>query len=268
MRELERETLSSPLSDVLGGAHLAIVGRGRVGGSLARAAGAAGIEVRLAGREDPAEACAGAGAALLCVPDAAIGEAREAIGTSAPPLVGHVSGASGLDTLELDGDPSTARFSIHPLQTFADDSTPVEGTPCAVAGSSDKALRFAGSLVEALGMRPFEVGEEQRAAYHAAASVASNFLVALEESAAELLERSGVADARELLAPLVLRTAANWAERGPEALTGPVARGDRETVERHRAALAELAPELLPLYEALAGRAAETAHQTSDEVTA
>jgi predicted short-subunit dehydrogenase-like oxidoreductase (DUF2520 family) len=281
MRELERETLPSPLSDALRGAHLAIVGRGRAGGSLARAAEASGIEVRLAGREDAAEACAGAGAALLCVPDAAIGEAREAIGSSAPPLVGHVSGASGLDVLELDGDPS-ARFSIHPLQTFADDSTPVEGTPCAVAGSSERALGFAASLAEALGMRPFEVPEEQRAAYHAAASTASNFLVALEESAAELLERSGVADARELLAPLVLRTAANWAERGPEALTGPVARGDRETVERHRAALAELAPELLPMYEALAERAADTAHQTgrssaspqsalastSDEVTA
>jgi predicted short-subunit dehydrogenase-like oxidoreductase (DUF2520 family) len=108
-------------------------------------------------------------------------------------------------------------------------------------------------------MRPFEVPEEQRAAYHAAASIASNFPVALEESAAELLERAGVADARELLAPLVLRTAANWAERGPEALTGPVARGDRETIERHRAALAELAPELLPMYEALAERAATAA---------
>jgi predicted short-subunit dehydrogenase-like oxidoreductase (DUF2520 family) len=104
-------------------------------------------------------------------------------------------------------------------------------------------------------MRPFEVPEEHRAAYHAAASIASNLLVALEESAAALLEKAGVDDARELLAPLVLRTAANWAERGPEALTGPIARGDRETVERHRAALAELAPELLPMYEALATRA-------------
>ena len=88
-------------------------------------------------------------------------------------------------------------------------------------------------------MRPFEVPEESRAAYHAAAAIASNLLVALEESAAELLARLGVEDARELLAPLVLRTAANWAERGPDALTGPIARGDEATVERHRAALAE-----------------------------
>ena len=101
--------------------------------------------------------------------------------------------------------------------------------------------------------------EERRAAYHAAASIASNLLVALEESSAELLGRIGIEDARELLAPLVLRTAANWAERGPEALTGPIARGDAATVQRHLAALRESAPELLPLYEALADRAAELA---------
>ena len=82
-----------------------------------------------------------------------------------------------------------------------------------------------------------------------------NFLVALEESAAGLLAAAGVEDGRELLAPLVLRTAANWAERGPDALTGPIARGDTATVERHRAALTETAPELLPLYDALAERA-------------
>ena len=106
-------------------------------------------------------------------------------------------------------------------------------------------------------MRPFEVPEESRAAYHAAAAIASNFLVALESSAVELLAAAGVADAdeaRELLTPLVLRTAANWAERGPEALTGPIARGDESTVESHRAAIAEIAPELGSLYETLVDR--------------
>jgi predicted short-subunit dehydrogenase-like oxidoreductase (DUF2520 family) len=266
MRELERETLPAPLSDALGSAPLAIVGRGRAGGSLARAALGAGIEVRLAGREDAADACAGAGAALLCVPDAAIGEAREALGDAAPPLIGHVSGASGLGVLELAEDAGSARFSIHPLQTFADAETPVEGTPAAIAGSGEGALDFARRLAETLGMRPFEVPEENRAAYHAAASIASNLLVALEESATDLLERAGVDDARELLAPLVLRTAANWSERGAAALTGPIARGDRETVERHRAAIAESAPELIPLYEALAMRAEAVARAPVVEV--
>jgi predicted short-subunit dehydrogenase-like oxidoreductase (DUF2520 family) len=111
-------------------------------------------------------------------------------------------------------------------------------------------------------MRPFEVPEESRAAYHAAAAMSSNLLIALEESAAEVLERIGVEDARELLAPLVLRTAANWAERGPEALTGPIARGDRATVQRHRVALAESAPELVRLYDVLAMRAEAVAWES------
>jgi predicted short-subunit dehydrogenase-like oxidoreductase (DUF2520 family) len=110
-------------------------------------------------------------------------------------------------------------------------------------------------------MRPFAVDEADRTAYHAAASIASNFLVALEESAAELLAEAGVKDARELLAPLVLRTAANWAERGPAALTGPIARGDDATVDRHLAELRERAPELVPLYEALAERTRAIAAQ-------
>ena len=69
-----------------------------------------------------------------------------------------------------------------------------------------------------------------------------------------MLRRAGGEDPRELLVPLVLRSAANWSERGPSALTGPIARGDEATVERHLAALAETAPELLDLYSALAER--------------
>jgi predicted short-subunit dehydrogenase-like oxidoreductase (DUF2520 family) len=247
MRELERDFHPSTPRET----PLAIVGRGRAGRSLARAAEAAGLEVRLAGREDAAEACRAAGAALLCVPDDSISEACEAIAADAPPLVGHVSGATTLDALAPATARGAAAFSLHPLQTFADGETAVEGTPCAIAGSNEAALRFAESLAESLGMRPFEVAEENRAAYHAAAAIASNLLVALQESAAELLERAGVEDARELLAPLVLRSAANWTERGPDALTGPAARGDLATIERHRAAIAEHAPELAPIYEAL-----------------
>jgi predicted short-subunit dehydrogenase-like oxidoreductase (DUF2520 family) len=121
------------------------------------------------------------------------------------------------------------------------------------------ALELARTLATALGMRPFEIAESDRVAYHAAAAIASNFLVALQESAAGLLASTGVEDARELLAPLVLRTAANWSERGAEALTGPIARGDTETVERHRDELRRRAPELLDLYDALAERARATA---------
>jgi predicted short-subunit dehydrogenase-like oxidoreductase (DUF2520 family) len=239
-----------------------------VGRSLAGAAELAGIDVRLASGDDAADRCAGAGAALLCVPDDAIAEVCTRIAPTAPPLVGHVSGASTLDVLSAATGRGASSFSLHPLQTFADSETPVEGTPAAIAGSGDAGVSFARSLALALGMTPFEVPEESRAAYHAAAAIASNLLIALEESAAELFDRIGIDDARELLAPLVLRTAANWAERGPAALTGPIARGDRATVEHHRAALAETAPDLLPTYDALAERAEAVTRASVNEVSA
>jgi predicted short-subunit dehydrogenase-like oxidoreductase (DUF2520 family) len=238
-----------------------VVGRGRVGRSLARAAELAGIQVRLVGRDEIAEAGKDAGAVLLCVPDAAIAAAADEV-PEGPAFVGHVSGAGTLNLLAEASAKGARAFSLHPLQTFADGETPVDGTPAAIAGGDAEARGFARTLAEALGMRPFEVAEEDRAAYHAAAAMASNLLVALEESAAQLLAKLGADDARELLGPLVLRTAANWVERGPGALTGPIARGDQVTVDGHRAALGERAPELLPLYDALAERAATVAAMT------
>ena len=250
MRDLERDDLPSPLNAT----KLVVVGRGRVGRSLTRAAEAAGVEVRLVSSNEAGDV-KGAGAVLLCVPDEVIAELCARVAEAAPALVGHVSGASTLDALSAATERGARAFSLHPLQTFPDGEAAVDGTPAAIAGGDDEAVAFARALAEALGMRPFEVPEERRSAYHAAAAMASNLLIALEESAAELVERVGIEDARELLAPLVLRTAANWAERGPAALTGPIARGDRVTVERHRAALAESAPDLLPVYDELAARA-------------
>ena len=239
---------------------LAIVGAGRAGGALGRAARAAGVEVRLAGRKGIADAVDGAGAALLCVPDEEIGAACAAlVDHGAPAFVGHASGATPLAALGPAADAGAEIFSLHPLQTIPRPETDLTGAPCAVGGSSPGALGFATDLAERLGMTPFPVDDSARTAYHAAASIASNFLVALEESAAELLDRAGVEDARDLLAPLVLRTAANWAEHGAGALTGPIARGDEATVERHLAELRERAPELVPLYEALAERTRELA---------
>jgi predicted short-subunit dehydrogenase-like oxidoreductase (DUF2520 family) len=250
MRELERDPLHTPTEH----APIAIVGRGRVGSSLAAAAGEAGVPVRLVAGADAAEASRGSTATLLCVPDSAIAETAAALAADPPQLVGHVSGVTTLEALSAATDAGAVAFSIHPLQTFPGPGTAVAGIPCATAGSDDDAEAFAVWLVESLAMRPFSVPDERRAAYHAAACIASNFLVALEESAAGLLEAAGVEDGRELLAPLVLATAANWADRGGEALTGPIARGDAETVDRHRAALAEVAPELLDMYEAMARR--------------
>ena len=137
---------------------------------------------------------------------------------------------------------------------------------CAVAGSTPHALEAAAALAARVGMRPFRIADGDRPAYHAAATIASNFLVTLQGAAEQAAAAAGIepAEARALLAPLVRATVENWATLGPErALTGPMARGDEATVEAHRAALGQSVPHLLPLFDelaeqtrALAGRAA------------
>ena len=252
MRELERDRDRNPRAPTA----LTIVGPGRVGRAIAGAAAAAGIETTLVGRAELARELPVAEATLLCVPDSAIEEACAAVARhpGATRFVGHTSGATGLDALGSAAAAGAPVFSIHPLQTVRGEPSDLAGAFCAVSGHDREALDFAERLARSLGMTPFEVAEDKRAAYHAAAVIASNFLVALEESAAGLLEGAGVADARELLAPLVMRTAANWSEHGAAALTGPIARGDHATVAGHLKALAEEDPELLPLYRALADR--------------
>jgi predicted short-subunit dehydrogenase-like oxidoreductase (DUF2520 family) len=102
-------------------------------------------------------------------------------------------------------------------------------------------------------MTAFEIDDEGRAAYHAAASVASNFLVTLQAAAERVAAGAGLepAEARRLLLPLVRQTVENVAAHGPErALTGPIARGDDATVAAQRQAVAEAAPELLDLFDA------------------
>jgi len=260
MRELEREspTHTARAAEAPPIPSLAVIGPGRVGRSIATGAERAHIATRIAGRDGTVEACLGSGVALLCVPDAEIVAACEIVATAVPPVrfVGHTSGATSLDALTAARTAGAEVFSLHPLQTIPDGDANLTGAPCAVAGSSADAVALAWELATRIGMHPVEVPETHRVIYHAAAVMASNLLVALEESASELLDRAGIdAPSRELLAPLVLRTAANWAERGSEALTGPAARGDAETIERHLEALRETASDLLPVYEALTKRA-------------
>lgn len=235
---------------------IVVIGAGRVGGVVARGAVAAGLEVALLARGEVARGAAAAELALLCVPDAEIEAACATLAAAAPGLrlIGHTSGSRGLDVLDAAARNGVATFALHPLQTVPDPAANLLGAPAAIAGSTPEALDQARRLAEALGMHPFELLDEARAAYHAAAAVASNYLVALEESAVELLAEAGVEGGRELLAPLVMRTAANWAEHGSAALTGPISRGDADTVNRHREAIAAVAPELSDLYDVLAER--------------
>jgi predicted short-subunit dehydrogenase-like oxidoreductase (DUF2520 family) len=219
---------------------IAIVGRGRMGRALAGALGAAGPFGR--GHDG-----AGADAVLLCVPDSEIAAAAAAVAPG--PLVGHCSGAVGLAALA----PHEA-FGLHPLMTVTKRGADFTGAGAAIAGSTPRALALARELAQELGMHPFELADEDRAAYHAGAAMASNFLVALEAAA----ERVTGID-RRLLVPLVRATVENWAALGDAALTGPIARGDEETVARHREAIAERAPELLALYDVLADATREVA---------
>lgn len=216
---------------------IAIVGAGRLGGVLARALRAAGFGVRGPLRRD--DRMPDADLALLCVPDSAIA----AVAFAARPharLVAHVSGATPLADVD---------FSIHPLQTFTGTETPevFRGIGVAVDGRTPEALAVAEQLATALGATPFRVDDAHRAAYHAAASFASNFVLTVLDAAERLAAPSGLDRAH--LAPLVQQTVDNWVASGAaSALTGPIARGDEATVARQRAASADVAD----LFDALA----------------
>jgi len=223
---------------------IAVIGTGRLGSALA-AALRPFSEVRLGRRGADG---AGADVVLLCVPDAEI--ARAATAVAPGPLVGHCSGITGLDALA----PHEA-LGLHPLMTVTAARPAFTGAGAAVAGSTPHALAVAHALAAALGLRAVEVADADRPAYHAAASVASNFLVTLQAWAEELLPGE-----RALLAPLVRAAVDNWAAEGPErALTGPIARGDTATVARQRAAVAARTPERLALWDHLADATRELA---------
>lgn len=232
----------------------AVIGRGRLGTALTGALRAAGVHAcGPLGRGDDA---AGHDLVLLAVPDAEIATAAVAVARGGRDrLIGHCSGATPLGDLDL---------ALHPLMTVTEDASPAvfAGATCAVAGASADALAVATNLARALGMRPVELDDADRAAYHAAASIASNFLVTLEGAAERLAATTGLD--RAALVPLVRATVENWAALGAErALTGPIARGDEATIARHREAIAERTPELAPLYDVLAAATRDLAATTT-----
>ncbi len=208
-----------------------VIGRGRVGSAIAARLAERGMAV--AG--DHPELV------VLCVPDRAIAEAAASIPPG--PWIGHVSGATPLSALE----PHPRRFSVHPLQTFTLSRGPeqLDGAWGAVTAETDDGREVATWLAETLGLRPFPLLDEHRAAYHAGAAIASNYLVTLRHAAGSLLEAAGAPP--EALDPLMLQTIENGFE-----LTGPIQRGDWETVERHLEAIQAARPELEGMYRILA----------------
>src|SRR3954462_110104 len=170
-----------PLTD----AGITIVGAGRLGHALAEAM--RGAELRVRGPMGRGANGEGAEIILLCVPDASIADAARRIEPGR--LVGHCSGASTLAPLA----PHEA-FSMHPLMTVAGRNLSVSlgGGGCAVAGGTERARSAAIALAERLLMKPFAVADADRDLYHAAASMASNYLVTLEAAAERMATLAGV----------------------------------------------------------------------------
>ncbi|MFT4259643.1 DUF2520 domain-containing protein [Microbacterium sp.] len=210
------------------GMAVAVIGAGRLGTVLAAALRAEGFDVTgPLGRDEQAPEV---DLAILAVPDAAIADAAAAARRTATKIA-HVSGATGLEHVDL---------SIHPLQTFTGAEPPevFHGLGAAVDGRTGDDRAVAEQLARALGMIPFTVTD--RATYHAAASFASNFVLAVLDAAERLATAAGVENPREILAPLARQSVENWERCGAQkALTGPIARGDEATVAAQRAASGE-----------------------------
>lgn len=208
-----------------------IVGRGRVGSALAARLESVGVSLT---SDDP-------DLIVLCVPDRHVAEV--AAGLEVGPWLAHVSGALPLTALQ----PHERRFSVHPLQTFdrSGRANQFDETWAAFTADSDGAAARAMWFASLLGVKTFRLRDEQRAVYHAGAAIASNYLVTLYRAASLLFEAAGAPP--EALVPLMRRTVDNGFE-----LTGPIARGDWDTVGAHRAAIDVHAPHLRALYDTLA----------------
>jgi predicted short-subunit dehydrogenase-like oxidoreductase (DUF2520 family) len=216
---------------------ICIVGAGRVGQAVAARLGEQ-LPTRVGGRD---LACDGADLVLLCVPDRAISDVARELAPG--PWVAHTSGAVSLSALE----PHRRRFSLHPLQTFQVGlgEQQLDGAYAALTAETEESRAAGLELAGLLGLEPFLLADDDRATYHAAATMAASFLVTLHDAAADLMESAGAP--AEALEPLMRRTIENGFEP-----TGPLARGDLGTVELHLDAIRERRPQLEPLYRALA----------------
>lgn len=266
---------------------LAVLGTGRLGSVLAEALHRAGWPVvalwnrsphparrlrrRLgAGRayREASRAAASAQAVFLTVSDDAVSPLAEvlAAGRMEGKIVFHTSGvfaAAALSPLDRVGARTGA---LHPLQTFADPTSGLKRLPgtCWAADGHAEALALARQVVRSLEGRLLAVPAEGRVLYHAAAVVASNYLVALAEVACRLMAASGVPEGEALgaLLPLMEGTLSNLRGQAPaHALTGPVARGDAVTVARHLKAMEPGMPGEARLYRALGRRCVGLAEQ-------
>ncbi len=210
-----------------------IIGPGRAGGALQQAlTSSSGWRARAPlGRGDAlADAARDIDLLVIATPDQAIAAVAAAVTPVDDTVIAHLSGSHGLDVLA----PHVRRAALHPLMTLPDaalGARRLTGAWFAIAGDP-----LAREVVSALGGHAFVVADDERAVYHAAACVASNHLVALLAQVERLAALAGV-PFRAFFA-LVMASVENCADIGPvRALTGPAARGDVSTIERHVAAI-------------------------------
>jgi len=260
---------------------VAIIGAGRLGGAFGRLLATAGYRIvavtartrrsasaaaRFIGAgvpmTDVARASTGAAIVFITTPDRAIRAVCERIarggGLRPGALVLHASGANSLELLDAARQAGARRAVMHPLQSVPSREQGVANLPGSFyrIEADPGTLQCVRAMVRALGGRELVLprwrsGPESAAIYHAGAVAASNYLVTLLDFAVRHLQALGAErlQALQALLPLVRGTLANVERLGiPQALTGPVARGDAQTITGHIAALRQRAPELLELY--------------------
>ncbi|MGD9973121.1 MAG: Rossmann-like and DUF2520 domain-containing protein [Desulfatirhabdiaceae bacterium] len=258
---------------------IGIVGCGRMGTALGKTlaglgypfAGVSSLHVSSARRvadlcgietvsDQPWEMTHRAGVVFITTPDDVIMPVCRRIaeegGFASQPVVLHCSGAHPSTILESARLSGASIGSMHPLQSFASidiQGNPFDGIRVAIEGDH-QAILTASCIATDLGATPFEIQTDGKALYHAAAVVASNFLVTLMDVAFRLAEKSGIPPeaAFSVLRPLIDGTLANIGKVGIcQALTGPVVRGDFQTVETHIEKIGQTIPEILPFYQSM-----------------
>ncbi|HEY8384947.1 MAG TPA: Rossmann-like and DUF2520 domain-containing protein [Porticoccaceae bacterium] len=245
---------------------LSDAGAVRIAGLYSRSAAQAEEARRFIGHGAPASELRALPAAdlwLVAVSDDAIADTANQLAQLAndwrDTVVFHASGLHDSRLLAPLAAKGGLTASLHPAHSFADREKSLRtfaGTCCALEGHPEAKARLT-ALFSLMEVRLFEIEAAVKPLYHAATAMASNYLVSLLHASLTLLEKAGIAeaDASTLLAPLVNQTAGNVFARGPvKALTGPISRGDRDTVARHLSHVTASSPELVDLYLSL-GRA-------------
>jgi predicted short-subunit dehydrogenase-like oxidoreductase (DUF2520 family) len=193
----------------------------------------------------------------FCVPDSEIAHASQAFARKFPwrgKIALHSSGALSSDELDALRGQGALVASAHPLMTFVGKGQPrLDGVPFAIEGDA-AAVRIARRIVRDLGGQPYSIRKEEKAAYHAWGTFASPLLTALLATTEQVAQLAGVnrRDAVRRMMPILRRTLDNYAAfGGPNAFSGPIIRGDVDTIKRHLQELRKL-PAAREVYSALA----------------